>query len=152
MLSSSSDILVRGTLPSDPRLVQVGEFAERRQVFFQNHVDDFARVVGDHNFLHQDGEIVDHPLASQKPLVHGMLTSSLFSSIFANRLSGSVYLSQNLNFVHPVWVGDPCVGRVMVERVRHRRQDTILVCDTQVLVDEKVCVQGLAKVLVPWRL
>jgi len=158
---------VQGTLPEkDIRLVQVGHYAERHRIFTQKDVDDFSCLVGDANFLHQcmddddgqEGVRMVHPLLTDpsRPLVHGMLTSTLFSSIFAHRLPGAVYLSQSLQFVRPVYVNDAVVGRLTVQTVTRRRcrghSSIVMVCDTVLFRQEntnEVCVRGQAKVLVP---
>ena len=70
-------------------------------------------------------------------IVHGMLVSSLFSTIFAALAPGCVYINQSLDFVSPVFVDDVVVGRLKITRVRQwprrRRSGVVVTCDTQIL-------------------
>jgi MaoC like domain len=72
-----------------------------------------------------------------RAVVHGMLVSSLFSSIFATLAPGCVYINQSLDFVSPVFVDDVVVGRLEITRVRQwprrRRSGVVVTCDTQIL-------------------
>jgi hypothetical protein len=72
-----------------------------------------------------------------RAVVHGMLVSSLFSSILATLAPGCVYINQSLDFVSPVFVDDAVVGRLEITRVRQwprrRRSGVVVTCDTQIL-------------------
>lgn len=95
--------------------------------------------------LKEDGEMT-------KILVHGMLVSSIFSSIFASLVPGCVYMNQTLNFSSPVYVDDIVLGRVEIEKVRKWRKGGVVVqCHTQVIVSpsEAIAIKGIANVLLP---
>ena len=87
------------------------------------------------------------------PLVHGMLVSSIFSSIFASLVPGCVYVNQNLNFVAPVFCGQNVVGRLEIEKIRKWRKGGVMVqCDTQVLSvkeQQSQLITGVANVWLP---
>ena len=70
-----------------------------------------------------------------KPLVHGMMVSSIFSSIFATLSPGCVYMNQTLNFVSPLFANELVKGRITIEKVRKWRRNAgvVVQCDTQVL-------------------
>jgi len=74
-------------------------------------------------------------LQQDKIIVHGMLTSSLFSAIFGTLIPGSIYRSQKLSFRSPVYCYDSIVGRIDVKRVRNLRRlgGVLVTCDTRVL-------------------
>ena len=75
----------------------------------------------------------DGSVKTTRPLVHGMLVSSIFSSIFSTLSPGAVYLNQSLGFASPVFVNEPVVGRVEIERVRRwRRGGVVVECETRV--------------------
>lgn len=61
-------------------------------------------------------------LQHSRPIVHGMLVSGLFSCIFATLIPGTVYMSQQLQFVAPVHVNDKVTARVQVVAVRERKR------------------------------
>jgi acyl dehydratase len=62
-----------------------------------------------------------------------MLSASLFSAVLANEIpgAGSVYLSQTLKFVKPVFLGDTVTARVTVIGIRD---------DKPIITLETVCV------------
>ena len=88
----------------------------------QSDVQAFADVTGDHNPVHLD-EAYAQTTRFGRRIAHGMLTASLISSVLANKLpgEGSVYLSQTLQFVAPVFLGDEVTARVTVTDVRESR-------------------------------
>lgn len=88
----------------------VGAFAELSRLFTAEDVAAFAAVSGDHNPLHLDPAYAATTRFG-RCVVHGMLHSSLFSTIFATRIPGAVYVSQNLDFKAPVFVGDTVIAR-----------------------------------------
>jgi len=58
--------------------------------------------------------------------VHGLLVSALFPALFSTCVPGSVYVSQNLKFKMPLFVGQPAMAFVQVTRHFERRQIAML--------------------------
>lgn len=91
------------------------------------------------------------------PLVHGMLVSSLFSSIFGTISPGCVYMNQTLNFGAPVHAEELVVARLEIEKIRKWRKGGIVVqCETQVMLPptwqgqpSKAAITGTANVWLP---
>jgi len=82
--------------------------------------------------------------------VHGILVSSLFSTLFGSTVTGSIYVSQDLKFKLPVYVGAPVTARMEVIQSDEKRKGHLLTCSTQcTLQDGSVAIDGLARVLVP---
>lgn len=139
---------IRGTLSSAAETMKVGQYAEISRVFKPEEIHQYGILIGDMNPIHLnrgDGKIV----------VHGMLTSSLFSSIFGTLIPGSVYRSQSLLFHSPIYCNEVVLGKVKVTSVVDRKRLGVLVmCQTTV---EKythddtniICVSGTAEVLLP---
>jgi acyl dehydratase len=132
--------------------VAAGQRAWARRRWTAADVDAFARVTCDLNPAHETRE-AEHPA-----LVHGLLNASLIPALFAARLPGAVYVSQQLDFRSPVRVGDAVRAQVEVRLVKEvRGRGTVVDCDTEVLVerrggsgaDEVVAVKGSARVLLP---
>jgi 3-hydroxybutyryl-CoA dehydratase len=96
-----------------------GDSAEITRTIEQADVDAFADLTGDHNPVHVDEEFAKTTRFGRR-IAHGMLTASLISSVLANKLpgAGSVYLSQTLEFVKPVFPGDEITARVTVKEIR----------------------------------
>ena len=98
-----------------------GQSAEISRTFDDSDVHNFANLSGDTNPIH-----LDAPYAEKSPfggrIVHGMLVSSLFSTLFGTQLPGEgvVYLGQTLKFRAPVFLGDTITARV---ELIHLRED-----------------------------
>lgn len=110
----------------------------------------FTGVSGDTNPLHQNREFASRTPFGE-PIVHGMLTASLISTLIGTRLPGPgcIYMDQSLKFTVPVRVGDTVIAKVEVIELDHERPYAIL--DTKCLVDGEVVLKGQAKVKVPRR-
>ena len=70
-------------------------------------VNEYANLINDHNPIHLDENYAKStPFKSR--IAHGLLVSSFISSIIANDYpgKGSIYLSQNLKFIKPCYLGD----------------------------------------------
>lgn len=100
----------------------IGRRAELRHTFRPVDVEAYARLTGDMNPLHVDAEIAARGRFG-RPVVHGMLTASLFSRLLAMELPGpgTIYLRQSLRFARPVWPGEEVVASVTIARRSARR-------------------------------
>ena len=108
----------------------------------------FTGVSGDTNPLHQNHEFASRTTFGE-PIVHGMLTASLISTLIGTRLPGPgcIYMDQSLKFTHPVKVGDTVTARVEIVELDAARPYAIL--ETKCLVGDDVVLTGQAKVKVP---
>lgn len=102
-----------------PVSFKIGDFIAWKKTFTLEDVQKFAAISGDINPVHLDA---DFAASTQfgKPIVHGMLVSSLFSAIIANELPGpgSIYLHQTLDFKAPVFHNMEVIARVEITNVR----------------------------------
>jgi 3-hydroxybutyryl-CoA dehydratase len=109
----------------------------------------YAELTADNNPVHLDEEFAQATRFGRR-IAHGMLSAGLISAVLANKLpgTGTVYLSQSLSFVAPVYPGDTVTARVTVTKVREDKPIVTLetVCTNQ--RDEAV-IRGEAVVLVP---
>lgn len=154
--STHIGILVHGTIPPKGLGIAVGQYAERRRVFTQHDVSTFSHLIGDYNPVHFPSTQQDTAAytSNQKPIVHGILLSSLFSSIYATLVPGAIYRSQSLNFVKAVHVDEEFVGRVEVIRLKQvsrKGGGVMCTCETTVYraEDKMACVSGEAQVWLP---
>jgi 3-hydroxybutyryl-CoA dehydratase len=90
--------------------------------------------------------------------VHGILVSSLFSTLFGRSIPGAVYVSQSVRFRRPVHVGAQVLARMQITNIEQRRKGVLLTCATTCsLIEDKeegegegkltVAVEGEAQVL-----
>ena len=123
-------------------------------MFSQEVVATFAELSGDNNPLHLRSEYAAKT-AFGGTIVHGILVSSLFSTLFGRTIHGCVYLNQTLDFKKPVYVGANVLAKVEVTAMKSRKSGLILVCSTNVYVPTKgsdditLAVSGSATVLIP---
>ena len=128
--------------------LEVGQTAFVERTFDEAAVRAFAELSGDFNPVHLDA---DFAAATRfgRPIVHGLLTASLISTVVGTRLpgQGSIYVSQTLRFRAPVFVGDTVRAEAEVTEVRRERRRVVL--STRCLVGEKVVIAGEAVMWVP---
>lgn len=127
----------------------IGDAAEVSKTITDEDVRAFAELTGDRNPVHLDEEYASTTRFGRR-IAHGMLGASLISTVLASELpgAGSVYLSQTLRFIAPVYLEDTVTARVTVKHVREDKPVVTLetVCVNQ--LGERV-VEGEAVVLVP---
>ena len=132
--------------------LKVGDSASLTRNFTQDDVQIFALMSGDMNPAHVDAEFAaSDPF--HKVVAHGMWTGALISTVLGTRLPGpgTVYLSQNLQFRKPVFLGDTVRVSVTVAAIDstagHAPRATLR-C-TVVNQRNETVVEGDALVLVP---
>ena len=125
--------------------LQVGDTATLTKTITDEDIRAFAALTGDHNPIHLDDEYAATTRFGRR-IAHGMLSASLISAVLANELPGrgSVYLSQSLKFLAPVYPGDTVTARVTITKIREDKPIVTLetVCcnqrDEQLLIGEAV--------------
>lgn len=122
----------------------VGDVATFTKTLSAGDIERFARASGDTNPLHLDADYARGTRFGRR-IVHGVLALGVVSAALA-RLPGLViYLSQTVQFVAPVDVGDTVTARCQViERLGGNRYRL----RTTVSNEEHVVVEGEATVLV----
>lgn len=114
--------------------LKVGDAAALSKTITDDDIRAFAALTGDANPVHLDDEYAATTRFGRR-IAHGMLSASLISAVIANELPGrgSVYLSQSLRFVAPVYPGDTVTARVTVSKVREDKPVVTLetVCENQ---------------------
>jgi len=110
----------------------------------------FAAVSGDTNPLHLNVEFAGKTRFKER-LVHGMLTTSLWSTLIGTKLPGPgcAYMGQDLNFYKPVHIDDTVTATVTVVEIIEDKQQVLL--DAEAIVREEVVASGRARVWVPRR-
>lgn len=110
----------------------------------------FAGVSGDTNPIHLHDGFARTTRFGQR-IAHGMLSGSFISTVIGTKLPGpgSVYISQTMNFMAPVLIGETITAVATVTEIDERRRRVTL--KTQCLNGDKVVIDGEAQILVPRR-
>ncbi len=128
--------------------MNVGEQAQRSLTVDDDLVSAFAEVSGDRNPVHMEEEYAAKTRFGRR-IAHGMIAGSLISATLANDLPGpgTVYLSQQLTFRAPVFIGDVITATVEVMTWDPVKRFSTLstTCSKQ---DGTIIVSGEASVLV----
>ncbi|MEC7941168.1 MAG: MaoC family dehydratase [Pseudomonadota bacterium] len=126
---------------------EIGQTATIEKTLDKQVVVAFASVSEDYNPIHLDEDFAK-TTQFERPIVHGMLASSLISGLLASKVpgAGSIYLGQSLKFLRPIFVGETVTAKVEVTSVREDKP--IAVISTQVLnANGEVAVDGEATVM-----
>lgn len=91
----------------------VGDTVTFSKILDEDDVQSFARASGDTNRLHLDDAFAEGTRFGGR-IAHGTLVSGLISAALARLPGLTVYLSQDLEFRHPVQIGDRISAEVEV--------------------------------------
>lgn len=127
--------------------IKEGEIYQFTRKITSDDVLKFADLTEDFNPLHVDKEFGAKSQFKQN-IVHGMLVTSLFSTLVGMYCPGkrSLYLSQTLNFKMPIFYDDT----VTVKGTVAAKNEAIhlITLRTEIIKGEKVCISGEAKIRV----
>ncbi len=129
--------------------INVGDNVSLQHTLTSKDIELFAIMSGDVNPAHVDIEFAKNDMF-HGVIAHGMWGASLISSLLGTKLPGpgTIYLSQTLNFLHPIRLND--VVTVTVTALEKHEEKHIIEfeckCTTQ---DGKVAISGVAKVIAP---
>ena len=146
---------VGGTLSQQGPVV--GAFASCHHSFTQEATNDFAALCGDNNPLHTNPEFAGTTMFGG-PIVHGILVSSVFSTLFGRSLHGSIYVSQTFSFKRPVYVGSSIRAQIEILTIEKKRKGHLITCSTNAFTEnrngdgkeEALAISGEAKCLLPF--
>lgn len=95
--------------------LRVGDSASFEKTISESDVYGFAGIIGDFNPAHVNQRYAEQTRFGGR-IAHGMLTGSLFSTVFGTQLPGpgAIYLSQSLAFLAPVMLGETVCATVTV--------------------------------------
>jgi len=138
---------ITGTLVTEG--IAVGSVAEVKHTFRHKDVLNFSKLCGDDNPVQIDADFAKKTIFG-KTIVHGILVSSLFSTIFGHSVQGAIYVGQTLSFKRPVFVGSEVTASMKIMKMEEKRKGTLLTCCTScALQDGSIAIEGEAQVLIP---
>ena len=138
----------RGTICIED--IEMGMTRYIRKVITDRDIEQFAEISTDHNPVHLDDEYARDTIFEGR-IAHGMLTAGLISAVIGEQLPGhgTIYMSQNLEFLAPVRPGDLVHAEVkVVDMVIDKR---LVKLDCRCEVNGKNVLVGEAIVLAPSR-
>ena len=105
----------------------VGQKASRSLTFTPEHVQKYAEITGDYNPLHFD-EAFAASTKFGKLVVQGGLTTGILNALVAMDMpgAGTVFLSHDIKFLAPVFIGDTITGEAEVLSVHESKPVTQL--------------------------
>ncbi len=126
-------------------MVKQGDVYTHGVKFTQADVVKFAEVTGDFNPIHLDEEYAAKTVF-KKPIVHGFLSGAVFSKVFGTLFpgEGTIYLSQEMKFLAPIFVEQQYEARFEVIEVNTEKHIGIINCSL-VNSEGTPCIIGLAK-------
>jgi 3-hydroxybutyryl-CoA dehydratase len=127
---------------------QIGQRASFTKTVTESDVTTFAGLIGDFNPIHVDAEYARKSRFGQR-VAHGIFTAGLISAVLGNKLPGpgAIYLSQQIEFLAPVFIGDTITASVEVSAWRPEKRIITLKTDAYNQADKQV-VTGKAVLLV----
>jgi 3-hydroxybutyryl-CoA dehydratase len=134
---------------AQPRPLDPGSSASFSKTITESDVATFAGLVGDFNPQHVDAEYARRSRLGRRT-AHGMWAGGMISAVINTRLPGPgcTWLSQQLEFLAPIFIGDTLTARVEVVAWEPERRLVTLKTDCHNQDDRQV-VAGQATLIVP---
>jgi 3-oxoacyl-[acyl-carrier protein] reductase len=128
--------------------IEIGDKESLIRTVSERDVFDFAELSGDVNPLHVDQEYAATTSFKDR-VVHGMFGAGLISNVIGMKLpgSGALWMSQNLEFVSPIRIGDTLTVDVVVIK-KHSRDNSIEVQAEITNQSNTVVTRGRGRVVV----
>jgi 3-hydroxybutyryl-CoA dehydratase len=130
-------------------MLRIGDRAAQTFTVSDEVVRGFSELTGDRNPVHLDDEFAKTTRFGRR-IAHGMIAASQISAAIANTLPGpgTIYLSQSLQFVSPVFIGDVLTTTLTVIAIKEGKPIATLetICQNQ---KADVVLKGEAVVLFP---
>ncbi|MEH6940555.1 MaoC family dehydratase [Bacillus sp. JJ722] len=103
--------------------LKIGDEASFSKTVSEADIYHFAGITGDFNPLHVDKEFAKTTIFKER-ITHGILTAGFISTVIGMKLPGinTIYLSQNLNFLAPVKIGDTVTAQVKVMEKKDQKK------------------------------
>lgn len=127
----------------------VGQTAEFTKTLSESDVYLFAGITGAQNPMHVN-DVYAKQTKYKERIVHGMLSSSLISTVIGTQLpgNGTIYVEQQVEFLAPVLFGDTIsaiveVTDIFLEKNRVRLRTY---CKNQ---NDEIVIDGYATVIPP---
>ena len=128
--------------------IQVGETQTLIKHITEADVRKFVEMTGDDNPLHVDRAYAE-TTSFKDIVVHGMLGASFISTVIGTKLpgTGALWVSQNMEFLLPVRLGD--VLTISATVLKKHERERLLELDTKIInQNQQLILTGVGKVKV----
>ncbi len=127
----------------------VGQTATFSKTIAECDVYQFAGITGDFNPVHVDAEYAATTRFGNR-LVHGMLTSAFICTVLGTALPGvgTIHVSQTLEFLLPVFIGDTVTITLTVKEIIPENRLAVIDCSIR-NQHQQIVVKGIAAVKPP---
>ena len=133
---------------NDFNSIKLNMSANLERIIYEQDLINFAEVSGDTNPIHLNKQFAAKSIFGEQ-VSHGLLVASFISAVFGTIFPGPgwIYISQNIEFKAPVFIGDKVVVNVNVAKILKLRK--MVEFKTIVTVRDKTVVNGLAVLKAP---
>lgn len=138
---------------ADLSRLKLGDRAAVTEHLSEELIASYASLSRDDNPVHLDAAVA-RSLGFPRPVGHGMIVVGMISRLIGTRLpgAGSLWISQELEFVAPSFAGDRLEAAVVVAQVSLAAQTVVLRCEVRNLTRDVLALRGTARVKVPPRI
>jgi 3-hydroxybutyryl-CoA dehydratase len=107
-----------------------GQSASLTRTVTAADVEAFAAISGDTNPVHLDEQYAAETRFGKR-IAHGMLSVAYISAVLGTKFPGpgTIYLSQNVSFLGPVYLGDTITATVTVSKYRAEKAILTLITE-----------------------
>ena len=101
------------------KVCKTGDTASFSKTFYWADAHAFSRLTGDSNRLHLNYDFAQQHLF-QQPVIHGILVSSLMSTVMGTRLpgEGTVLMDEKVTYKKPVYSGDTVTASIEMTEIK----------------------------------
>lgn len=114
--------------------IEINESFESKKLITDEMIQKFAEATGDFNPIHLDEDFAS-ATPFKKRIAHGVLSAGIISGVLGMQFPGvgTIYMSQTLKFMRPVFIGDEITVRLTVleKNVEKNRLLLETVCENQ---------------------
>lgn len=129
--------------------LEIGQSASFTKTVTEADCYNYAGVSGDFNPAHINEAYAEKTFFKSR-IAHGMLSAGFISAVLGTKLPGpgTIYMSQDLKFLKPVYFGDTITAECTVDEIIKEKNRVVLktVCTNQ---KGEIVIDGKALVMAP---
>lgn len=129
--------------------LEIGQSASFTKTVTEADCYNYAGVSGDFNPAHINEAYAEKTFFKSR-IAHGMLSAGFISAVLGTKLPGpgTIYMSQDLKFLKPVYFGDTITAECTVDEIIKEKNRVVLktVCINQ---KGEIVIDGKALVMAP---